>query len=497
MNSKFLYSIVALLFCAAPLFSQQITGKIIDNRTKEAIPFSTIQFDEYNGVVSNAEGYYNFSIEGYEDTKTLTVSCLGYLSQSLTFKQLKDKKYIIALDEAINQLSTVYITNKLPNVDSIMKRVQTNLKQNYNISLTKNTIFSRQTAFFKPSMVEIEIDKSSGFSKNQLKESNRQLDSLTHSLMNSSPSQEFTDILADYYNLSDNGSKLQVIKATKLLDIKNKNTLDNIQKKATNIILKHLDVNATYKLKTGLFKIEDSLSLKDAKKKNKEEEKLPDLQNIKQNAYEFLKQHQFGGTSLFDFVSDTSIYKYKIQDVTYMDGQPVYVIQFEPRKGRAKYTGNLYVVSEDYAVVRVDYKFAEGKKGESINLKLLLGVKYAENVNTGTAIYKKNSTTNYYYPYYINQEIGRYAYVHRPLKFIENGGDKDKVAFDFKLDGNIIEKTEMLNFANEAISQDIYNQLSENKTVDFIKLKQYDPSIWKDYNAIEPLEEMKQFKVKE
>lgn len=496
MSYKVLTLILIVLCCTAPLFSQQITGKIIDAKTKEAIPFSTIQFDKNNGVVSNAEGYYNLSMNRLENSTTLTVSCLGYLTQSLTFKELQSKNYIIALDEAVNQLSTVYISNKLPNVDSIMKRVQRHLKDNYNNSLTKNTLFSRQTSFFKPKNVEIDIDKSSGFNKNQLKESNKQLDSLTKSLVNSPPSQEFTDILADYYNSNTNETKLQVTKATKLLDVKNKNTFDNIQKKATNIILRHLDVNATYKLKTGLFKIEDSLSLKDAQK-NKEEEKAPELNNIKKDAYAFLNQHLFGDSSIFDFVSDITIYNYKIEDITYMDGKAVYVIQFEPRKGRAKYTGNLYVVGEDYAIARVDYNFAEGKKGESFNLKLLLGVKFAENVNTGTVIYKKNPITNYYYPYYINQEIGRYAYVHRPLKFIENGGDKNKIAFDFKLDGDIIEKNELLNFANEAITQDLYTQLEENTTVEFIKLKQYDPSIWKDYTVIEPLEEMKQFRVKD
>ena len=28
----------------------------------------------------------------------------------------------------------------------------------------------------------------------------------------------------------------------------------------------------------------------------------------------------------------------------------------------------------------------------------------------------------------------------------------------------------------------------------FINIKSYDPKIWKDYNGLEPLEEMKQFK---
>ncbi len=495
MNLKFFTLVVLLLVGTLSVFSQQITGKIIDSKTKEAIPFSTIQFDAFNGVVSNAEGFYNLSIDGFEDAKTFTVSCLGYLTQTISFQQLKSKNFVISLDESVNELNTVYVTNTRPNVDSIMKRVQANLKQNYNSALTKNKIFSRQTQFFKPDDVAIEIEKSSGFSKNQLKESNRQLDSLTRSLVNSPPSQEFTDILGEFYSLNDDTNKLQVIKATELLDIKNKNTFDNMQKKATNVILKHLDINKTYKLKSGLFKLEDSLSLNASKKKD--EETIPDLNGVKQSANQFINQHLFGSSSLFDFVTDTSIYDYTIEDITYMDSKPVFIIHFEPRKNRAKYAGNLYVAEDDYAVLKVDYKFAEGKKGTSVNLKFLLGVKYSENVNTGTVIYKKNTATNYYYPYYINQEIGRYAYVRRPLKFIENGGDKDKIAFDFKVDGNIIEKREILTFSNEAITEEAYNAMAESKTVEFIKLKQYDPSIWKDYTVLEPLEEMKQFKVSE
>lgn len=493
MHFKFFTLLALLYFGTLTTFSQQIVGKIIDGKTKDAVPFSTIQFDEFNGVISNAEGFYNFSIDNFNDTTVFTVSSLGYLTQNLTLQQLKSKNYTIALDEAINELDPVHITNRLPSVDSIMRRVQARLKQNYNSTLTKHTFFSRQTTFFKPNDVVVEIDKSSGFSKKQLQDANIQLDSLSKRWINSPPSQEFTDILGEFYNLDAAINKFNVTKATKLMDVRNQSSFDNMQKKAAKVILKHLDVNATYKLKTGLFKIEDSLSLKEEKKK--QEESVPNLIGVKASANQFLKEHSFGSASLLDFVTDISIYDYSIKDLTYTDGKPVFIIYFEPRKNRAKYTGNLYVSEEDYAVLRVDYKFAKGKKGESINLKLLLGVKYSENVNNGTVIYKKNLDTNFYYPYYINQEIGRYAYVNRPLKFIENGGDKDKIAFDFKVDGNIIEKREVLTFSNEVITQSNYNALTEIKTLEFIKLKQYDPSIWKDYTVLEPLEEMKQFKV--
>lgn len=495
MYSRLFPFLALFTFIYAPAFSQQFTGKIIDNKTKEPIPFSTIQFDELNGVVSNAEGFYILSVDGFEDTKLFTVSCLGFIPQTMSFLQLKSKNYIISLHTSVNNLSALYLNNKLPNVDSIMKRVQANLKQNYNSSLTKNKLFSRQTEYFKADDVAIKLKKSSGFSKNQLKESNRQLDSLTTRWVNNPGNVVFTDLLGEYYSFNDVTSKMHIIKATELLDIEDKNAFDNLQKKATNVILQHLDVDKTYKLKSGLFYIEDSLSLKASKRKT--DETLIFLDGVKQNANQFINQHLFGSSSLFDFVSDTSIYHYRVEDITYMDNKPVYVIHFEPRRNRAKYAGNLYVAEDDYAILRIDYKFAKGKKGKSVNLQYLFGVKYSENVNNGTVIYKKNIETNYYYPYYINQEIGRYPHLRRPLLFIENGGEQNKIAFDFKVNGSVIQKREILTFSNVAIIDETYNALTESKTVEFIKLKQYDPSIWKNYTVLEPLEEMKQFKVSE
>src|SRR5690606_39013592 len=106
-----------------------------------------------------------------------------------------------------------------------------------------------------------------GYSKNQLEDTNRELNELSNSFTNNRPTFEFTDVLGDYYVLDEVNTKLEVTKATKLLDKNNANSFETIQKKATNTILKHLDINKTYKLKSGLFKIEDSLSFKTSENK--------------------------------------------------------------------------------------------------------------------------------------------------------------------------------------------------------------------------------------
>ena len=127
-------------------------------------------------------------------------------------------------------------------------------------------------------------------------------------------------------------------------------------------------------------------------------------------------------------------------------------------------------------------------------MKFLLGVKSSENLSRGTIIYKKSPFREGYYLNYASLETGQYIYLNRPLKFIElSEEEKNAVAFDLKLEGTIYKKTEYLNIAQEAINTNDFDNEKE-KDFTYINLKRYDPSFWKGYITIEPLQEMKQFK---
>ena len=490
-----LYSL--LLFCSISTFSQEIKGQIVDAKTNEPIAFATIQYNTNNGVVTNGEGFFNIPFDGLNPDSDLSVSFMGYETQSLTIQNLKNQNHLIKLREAINQLNTVYLTNRVPRVDSIMARVNKNLIKNYHFSDVQFTIFNRQTVYFKANNLKVDIEKSSGFNKKQLQESNKKFDDLSQQIISNPPTQTFTDILSDLYLKSDYSGKMEIKKATKLKDDKNNLSLENIQSRVKNIVLQHLDTTKTYKVKTGWFKIEDSLSLKKAREIKKETD-VNSFENLKFENINSIKEHLFEKESLLDFVLDTNIYNYKLTNITTIDDQLVYIITFNPRKSKAKFEGTLYISDVDYAVLKLDYSYAEGKTGDKLNLKFLLGVKYIENINKGTVIYKKNLESKNYYPYYINHESGQYVYAHRPFKFVENSKIiKNKVAFDVIIEGTVIQKYELMSLFNKPFESATYNEIVEPINVDFIELKQYDPSLWKDYSIMEPLEELKKFKAEE
>ncbi|HMC00447.1 MAG TPA: carboxypeptidase-like regulatory domain-containing protein [Flavobacteriaceae bacterium] len=492
------YLLITLLSFSSLLSGQNFSGRILDSINHQPIPYAAIQFnDTTHGVVSNVDGYFSISLDDVKDSDILNISCLGYGSKSIVINALKPNDNIILLGEHLNQLDTVILTGERPSIDSIMARTNRNTKTNYRPNNVSNKIFHRSTAYMDFDELNFDIDKASGMRKSKLESANKSLDSLTNAVINANIA-HYTDFAGTFLVLDAKNKKLNVDKATLLLDKKRDFSLETIEKKGKEIILKYLDPNASYKVKTGLFKVEDSLSLKEEMKKEQEENEKKELgvESLNETASGQLNKGFFNQDFFMQQLIDPDLYKFELQDVTFFMNDMVYVVTFKPRRSSSKYAGTHYISSADYGILRTDFSFAKGKRGEKFNLRLLIGVKYIENVSNGTVLFEKN-TNGYYQLKYAYREIGRYIYVHRPFKFIENSSSRNKVAFDFLLEGSIKEKHELLLLETKPLSQGEYDQFTQPENIIYQELDQYNPDIWKDYNVIEPLEEMKQFKSSE
>ena len=490
-----------LLFFFQIAISQNITGKIIDAKTGESLPYTNIKVNESDNLVSNSEGFFTLSESNSNDASVLTVSYLGYVYRQLTVGDLKNLHYSIGLEQAIFEINEVNVSNKKPNAYEIMANVKANLERNYKSDgqPTKDMLFFRESNALKPSILNVEINKSTGYTKQGLKSANAEMSALTTKLM-AQPPKEFTDILCNYYSVKTKKndkpvylSKLEVLKAIKLKNENRSASLDDLDKMATNVMLKHLDSTKYYRIKSGLFGSHDTISMRKDFKKNKKRNN--ELNLSKSSLVTFIMEHSFLNKIKMDFVSQTDLYDYVYEGTTFSNtNEFVYVISFKPRRSKAKYTGKLYVSESDYAVVKADYILGEGKKVSGLNLKFLLGIKMAENVSKGTIIYKQNTSGNGYYMHYASVETGQYFYVNRPLKFIElTDGERDVLSLDFKVEGDTRDKTEFLNISRSEVSEATVEKVKEDD-FSFTNLKSYDPTIWKNYSSIEPIEEMKQFK---
>ena len=479
--------------------AQNITGKIIDAKTNESIPYANVMINNSENLVSNAEGYFTISESNSSDTSTIAVSYLGYLGRQMTVKELKNQELIFSLEPGIVELENVNVSNVKPDPLSIMAEVKKHLNQHYKSESlpVKNKVFYRETSALKPKILNLEITKSTGYTKNDLQLVNTQVNAFTSKLI-TQPPVVFRDMFCNYYTRTKKkedkslfSSKLEVIKATMLKDDNNSSSLDDLQEKAGKLFLQHLDTTKYYRIKSGWFGTHDTISLrKDFHKKTR-----PSLLNTsKADISEFIAANNFLYSNRLTFVNQPEIYDYTYQGVVYSkEHEFVYVLSFRPRKSKAKYTGKLYISETDYAVLRVDYTLAEGEKLSGFNMKFLLGIKSSENVSKGTLIYKQNPSGDGYYLQYGTLETGLYVYINRPIKFIElSDKERDVLAIDFKIETTVNTKKEYLNIFKSESSEAAIEAIKE-EDFKYLRLKRYDPKIWKDYGAIEPLEEMKQF----
>ncbi|WP_347926004.1 carboxypeptidase-like regulatory domain-containing protein [Pontimicrobium sp. SW4] len=485
-------SIIAVLFVNL-IIAQSLTAKVID-ANNNPIPFATVQTAENSGVITNEEGVFTINLEDVTSNE-ITFSCLGFASRTISIESIKNNGNTIVLEEYIDELGKVFLSTTTPNADDIIQKVNNNLSKNYSNENQTIQFFHRNTAYADFDRFEAKITKASGMRRKQHQGFNKSLDSLTKTIVNSN-TMYFQDYLGDLMIKNRKEAKLKIHKATSLVDNSKNFSLDNVQTKAQDLILRYLDTTLTYKLKTGIIKVEDSMSLKSNNDKNKDKENIYDVKNLKGETHGLLHDAQTYNDSFLKKIINPESYNYEFINVTSFNNELVYIIGFKPRKAKSKYAGKLYITDETFAVIKLDYDFGKGKRGEKFNLKLLLGIKYVENINKGTIIYQRNADSTYS-PKYMNQEEGRYFYVNRPIKFIENSREKNKVSFNFLIEGSAKSKIELFIINKSPLNASEFTSYTELEDVPYQKLKQYDPSIWKAYNAIEPLEEMKRFKSSE
>jgi len=490
---------VLVLFCAQTVVGQSVTGKVVDSKTRESIPFANLMWNGTESLVSNEEGFFTLSENKSSESAVLTVSYLGYVSRQMTVGQLQNQNNTITLEQGIFALDDINVSNVKPDANSIMAAVNKNLVQNYSHKQpSKDMLFMREVSGMTPKKMDFEITKSSGFSKESLKKANEQLNAFTSKLI-SNPSKGYVDMLCNYYQDNQTAGiakskKLEVLKAINLSDENRSVSIDELQDSAFKIIFQHIDTTKFYRMKSGIIGSRDTISMRKNKKDNEGKKRSTELIASKARLEAFFKSNNFSNDSNLDFVAQTDLYEYSYEGAVYSgQNEFAYVIAFKPKKRKANYEGKLYISESDFAVVKAEYQLAKGKTLNSINLKLLFGIKAYSNVSKGTLIYKQNQSGDGYYLQYAATETGGYIYVNRPLKLIEiSEEEKDVVAFDLKVEGNSSKKLEMLNISRSEIPESTVANVTE-KDFTYQRVKRYDPNIWKDYSTIEPLAEMKQY----
>jgi len=485
---KFVFSLIFLLFCSTFL-AQSIEGIVFDKKNQTPVIFASIYTTQNSGVITNDEGAFKIKIDNLSKGDSLIVSSLGYKKTAIGFSQLNTLDTIFLMEEK-EMLSDVVISSNKLTAKEIVKRFKDSISKRHFIKPTQFKVFKRIHYKDNPQALKVEIDKSSFMTRKQRKAFNNKVDKYFKNIKGNS-SNTFEDVLYNAYYLKESMG-IHYIKGTKLINLSQNTSLETLQNEVFKELLTALDTESTFKVKSGLFPLEDSLSTKEFIQFSDNSVKDTLRNNTIKNSVLKKLTHNLSNLEVFEDLDD---YDFELIDTKVFDGEVVYVLSFIPDSRSSKYNGKVYINAEDFGLMRLDYKLEDGEKEAGLNMKFLLGLKFRVDQSEYQILYHRNKNGQYY-PKYYRSKKRQYVYVDRKLKFKENTDNRKeriKLKMDFHVENNNQMQIEFLFMNPIPLNKDNYS--FDAKGYAFSEyIKTYNPKIWEEYNIIQATEDIKNFK---
>jgi len=473
--------------------AQSFSAKVIDKKSGEPIPYATVQTGKNQGVITNEDGVFTITETALKKVKdSIYISSMGYEKKGVSLENQIEN--VIVLSPATFELKEIFLsTNPLTAIE-IIEKVKENLEKNYAVGLTQKKIFFRQSEFNKMNKVDF------GFQESTIEELNKELmDSISRSIPKESS--YYREVVGDFYG-DYNKHKLRIDKAAELYDKSKDLSTDGISKKLEQIFKENVKPDSYLKIKSGIFgtKVElDSIitsneETKEVEEKNDSKDHEAFLGQIKGRISELYAQLFFKEDSKIDILEKSNRYNFTLEDYTNIDESTVYILKFSP-KGNKDFKGVLYVNTEDYAIMRLEFENVR-----PLTKFGLLGITFRNNVYRGKMLFKKDEN-GAYGPHFIELDDGNFVGIARPLKVIEKNkhvkGPRKQNELSLELDFQVTQLTkyELVVFNSEITTNSIYDSLIENKDVKASYLSEYDPNFWQEYTIMEPNAAIQSFKV--
>ena len=474
-----------LILISFNIKAQSKKVKIIDSISFEPVPFATIFFSNNNGIISDEDGLFELIPEQYSKKDSLFISSMGFEPKQFSLDIFNDS--IIRLVPKTISLKNVVVTNNQLSSNEIIDSVKLYIDKNYNFNITENKLFFRQE--FNQELEKFKLNKFKSTIKDLTAES---MDSMTNNLPKKSKN-ELESLSYYYVNSNIDVPKIKLIKSRRTNDDNESDLSKSLGDKLEKSLRENLKSNSYFKIRSGWLPFSGDLTFnglweidstnQDQLNKLKEEEiKRKENFSIGQKGRiqsVYLKSF-FNPNSELNFILKSKNYIFSNSELTYLGNELVYVIECYPKRGD-KYKGTIYVNSDDYAVVRIDY---ENIKPLS-NFKLL-GVSFSSNLEKGRMVFSKFENEKYSLSYYQNSR-GNKISIKRPFKIIEKNkfvkGRKKQNQISAKLDftSSSIYNTELQVFKVRSLDKVQFEEIDEKNQILPIYLKEFKKDFWEDF----------------
>ena len=475
--------IILLIFIAYyDINAQSLSIQVKDSLTLTPIPFSTVSFSNNKGLISDENGIFQLIKSELINQDSLYVSSMGY--EKVSYPLIKFKDSIIYLRPKPVVLNDVILTNKRLSSIEIIQEVYKNIDKNYEKGLTKNKIFLSKrsssktkrfnTSKFKSSIKEINYSLLDSISNNLSKENENALEILCY----------------QFGNIEQDKQKISLIKARETYN-KEDEILESLNTKLELYLKENIKSDSYFKIKSGLFGGDlevdglhdfDSTDLEVISKKN--EEDLKRKKNFagyqKNTINNFYSTLFFNEDSDFNFILKPNKYTFSEPELNFIGEDLIYVIECNP-KGNSKYKGILYINSEDFALIRLDFK-----NTKSLFKFKLLGVAFNQYLREGKLLLSKFDNEKYNLSYAQVTSNQTFS-IDRPIRLIEKNknvkGRRKQNEISFKIDMafNQENKTEIQVFESSKISIDEFEKIEETNKVLPEFLDEFTTNFWEEF----------------
>lgn len=476
----FFYLLIFLIFCLgiSQGEAQSVSGVLRDKETKATIPFADIMTSGNYGVITNKNGEFTIQTRNLRPTDSLVFSSMGYQRKSVVLKDFDQE--IVYLSPSVNQLEDVYVVNKKLNPLEILQKVRDNASENYESDYRKYSIFKRKSEAAHSTKYDVDLKRASFINRKKRKRFNAKLKQFTEK--SNLTSHSYEDSYFNLYHGDDDAFKLNQILATKLVNREKQFSSKGLLKKVVDLIGEKLKDANTFKVRSGIIPLKDSL---DIKKYLKEKDSLKTDERKKAMVLVFQK-YNLSTNPHFEFIVRPKNYQYALEKITSYNGELVYDISFKPKEDEGKFKGKLYVSTQTFAVLKLNYVLTEAKGTPGV-VKFLLGIKHETNAKSGQVAYQKNEEGKYALRY-VEVSSQERLYWNRRLALIENSAKPDRIKLKTKIhvdiDQNI--ETQYLFVKSEKITESEFDNFIENSGISVKHIQEYDPEIWEKYNIIAP-----------
>lgn len=485
-----------LLFCSISFFytlsAQNLSSKIVDAQTGQPIPFATVQYSEFNGVMSNEEGVFTIKDTDLTPFKdVLIISSLGYKKTEITFQN--PLPILIELEPDIYEITPVSISSKNLTEKEILDKIKDQINENYENNEMKYQFFVRNSGMGH--------QREFSFS---LKEST--LENITQKLLD----ETFGGFKNKFVYLNEfvgeNITKNQIetkLLIHKALTIQNKDELatgKKLQQDFMSLMKNNFKSDSNLIIKTGIIRLDKTETIDSISKKieTNEEDRKKNFTERNTNKINTLLSNLFiHEKSDVDFIHKSNKYEFTKKGFASYEGNWVYVLEFVP-KGSALYKGKIYVDAESFAVVKAEFEGANPIFDEKINM---FGI--SANALKYKSIVIFNKSNVHYNLKYLLVDTTDEVIVNRPLTIVEkndnvNGKKRiNKVEVQMKINTINYERVEMV-FDNPKDSNAIeYAEFTPNLNFETTKKSQYDNEFWKGYNILTPEKAIQELKIED